>query len=606
MKKVNLLAFGILAVMAALLFGSVWHDAATFDEVAHIPAGYSYVTKFDYRLNPEHPPLIKALAGISAQIFVHPYFPTNTAAWRDDINGQWAQGAAFLYEVGNNSDAIIFWSRVPIMRLSLFCGLLIFWWTKRKFGALAAVLTLLLYAFSPTVLAHSRYVTTDLGAAFGFFISTISILAFLKKPSWGNAIVTGIAVGVANLFKFSLVLIFPMFFIMFAVWIWAIPFATFGERIKNFFTILGKSIIAGFIALGVIWAVYAIFIWNYPPDRQYRDADVVLSTYGYRPAVNFDLQLIQNPITRPLGQYLFGVLMAQQRSEGGNTTYFLGEVTAQGSRRYFPLMYLVKESLAFHILTLIALWYGIKKIIQSQHETNRGIITRVRRWSYDHFTEMACMIVIGFYWIFSMKSALNIGVRHVLPTFPFLYILVSRGIAEWIHGYQPAPVYHWFDLLRSFTRRFFFPALKLNIVGVLVAWMIVVALTAFPFYLSYYNALGGGTTNGYLIATDSNYDWGQDLYRLKNYVDAHDIQKIALDYFGGGSPRVTLSDVFEPWWSAKGAPHGWFAISSTLRQGAFGAIGPGFIRKPEDSYDWLRAYTPVDRAGASIFIYKLP
>ena len=138
------------------------------------------------------------------------------------------------------------------------------------------------------------------------------------------------------------------------------------------------------------------------------------------------------------------------------------------------------------------------------------------------------------------------------------------------------------------------------------AWLVGSVIQTYPYFLSYYNFLGGGTREGYKIATDSNYDWGQDLKRLKDYADKNEIDKIAIDYFGGGNPAYYFGDRFEPWWSSKGPPHGWFAISATFLQGAHGAPAQGFIRTPEDSYEWLRGYEPIGRAGTSIFIYRLP
>ena len=105
---------------------------------------------------------------------------------------------------------------------------------------------------------------------------------------------------------------------------------------------LWKTILIGLVAVILIWVVYAYHVWNYPQERQIDDATELLATYGYRPAVNLDFALIENKFTRPLGQYLLGTLMVVQRSAGGNTAYFLGEVTNVGSRLYFPLLYLLK------------------------------------------------------------------------------------------------------------------------------------------------------------------------------------------------------------------------------------------------------------------------
>ena len=121
--------------------------------------------------------------------------------------------------------------------------------------------------------------------------------------------------------------------------------------------------------------------------------------------------------------------------------------------------------------------------------------------------------------------------------------------------------------------------------------------------------------------TDSNYDWGQDLLRLKEFVAAHpEIDKIGVDYFGGGEPSYYLGTKEVNWWSARGNPTNegihWLAISVNTLQGAIQRPVPGFVRKPEDEYSWLSKLRPAKdgmgelpppdyRVGTSIFVYKL-
>ncbi|GAG35766.1 unnamed protein product, partial [marine sediment metagenome] len=64
-----------------------------------------------------------------------------------------------------------------------------------------------------------------------------------------------------------------------------------------------------------------------------------------------------------------------------------------------------------------------------------------------------------------------------------------------------------------------------------MVWYVVSSIVAFPHYISYYNELVCGSKNGYQYATDSNYDWGQDLKRLAQFVEKNDIQKINIAYF---------------------------------------------------------------------------
>lgn len=614
MNKFTVLsALGILLLMGALMLGSSWNDSAIMDELPHIPAGYSYLVKRDYRLNPEHPPLIKMFAAVPL-LFQHINFPGNSPHWTNDVNGQWDFGREFLYDAGNNPDRIIFWARIPIMILALLTGWLLFAFTRRRFGNRAALLALTLFAFSPTIIAHSRFVTTDLGATFAFMIGVFSFVAFLEDPSWKKTVYAGIALGIAELMKFSLVLLAPMYILIFGVWLYAR---------KNTVSIASENLIGKFITLAVIgalviWPVYQYAVWNYPPERQKHDTESILATFADR------VQSFQNPCTslrslgrcpaeiviwasdkpvlRPYAEYLLGVLMVFQRQAGGNTAYFLGEVSNIGSRAYFPVAYALKEPIPILALIIVALSLAIRRM----RNLDQWSLNAFTRWVSDHPLEWSSLVMIGVYWGVSIKSPLNIGLRHVMPTFPFIYLLTAKEIDRWLAASTLKAQEAWSLWMREIAALVFRQAGKYFFLYCMLLWLIAETILVAPSYLAYYNELAGGTAQGYKYIVDSNYDWGQDLKRLTMFVKQKKIEKIAVDYFGGGNPAYYLGNKFEPWWSAKGPAHGWFAISATLRQGAFGKTRSGFERKPEDSYIWLKHDTPVAKAGDSIFIYYLP
>jgi len=109
----------------------------------------------------------------------------------------------------------------------------------------------------------------------------------------------------------------------------------------------------------VIWPVYQFHVWNYPPQKQASDAAYILSSFGNATLTNMVVWASDKPILRPYAQYFLGVLMVTQRVTGGNTAYFVGEVSAAGWKTYFPTVYLIKETIVFHLLTLITLISGI-------------------------------------------------------------------------------------------------------------------------------------------------------------------------------------------------------------------------------------------------------
>ncbi|GAI57384.1 unnamed protein product, partial [marine sediment metagenome] len=168
------------------------------DEVAHLPAGYSYLTQKDMRLNPEHPPLIKDLAAFPLLFIKGINFPSEIKDWKEDINGQWGFGYYFLYGAGNPADIMIFWGRIPMVLILILLGFYIFKWARELFGPKVALLALFLFSFSPTFFAHGRLVTTDVGAAAGVFIATYYFLGALKNPSKRSIIFAGIAFGLAE------------------------------------------------------------------------------------------------------------------------------------------------------------------------------------------------------------------------------------------------------------------------------------------------------------------------------------------------------------------------------------------------------------------------
>lgn len=594
-SKSNLIAGLFLTGMAVLMFFSSLGDSATMDELAHISAGYSYLTQKDHRLNPEHPPLIKDLAA-APLLFLNLNFPVESKAWREDVNGQWDIGRSFLYESGNDPDRILFWSRLPMMILTLILGWLFFNWAKKIYGNKVGLLSLFFFSFSPTIIAHSRYVTTDLAAAFGFFIGIAAFVRFLEKQTANRMILAGLAIGAALLLKFSVILLIP-FCLLFG-FLRLIP-ANFNQfEFRDFLLkklkMLGQIAVIFLIAAASVYLVYLFHVWNYPQERQVRDTDLILASFGFRPAADLALAMAANPIFRPLGQYLLGLLMVAQRSAGGNTAYFLGEVSSGGWWYYFPTAYLLKEPLPFLILAGLALILALKAIKNSREKT----LAAALEWMRGNFALSTGMIFIAGYWLISIRSPLNIGIRHVIPTYPFIYFLVSRQIVRWFHFSSFSDPQNLRQRLRTLYERYVKALPKYVLMTFLFLWLVLSTAVAFPNYLSYYNELAGGSRNGFKYIVDSNYDWGQDLKRLQNFVQKNKIEKIAVDYFGGGAPSYYLGDKFEPWQPERGRPDPskgnpeWLAVSATLRQGA------------QDSYLWLRDREPIARAGYSIFIYK--
>ncbi|HUC02074.1 MAG TPA: phospholipid carrier-dependent glycosyltransferase [Candidatus Paceibacterota bacterium] len=619
-------------------------DSAIDDELAHIPAGYGYVHELSYDLNPEHPPLIKALAMLPVEIFVNPTFPVNIPAWTTEINGEWDMGAAFLYNSGNNADEIIQVGRVMPMLVTILTIILVYFLARRMVGTLWALLPTFMFALDPTVLGQGHYVTTDLGAAFGIMLGMFFFLKYIEAPSTKHLWWAGLAFGVAQLTKFSTPLLVPLF--IFLIIVLAVRDGNFWRRHGHYAWKLLLIFLIGYVI--VVYPVYTLFTTGYPIQKQISDTTTILASFasgptpagqmcsGMRCLADLDIWMSGNYITRPAAEYLLGILMALQRVDGGNTIYFLGAVRGSGGWIYFPVLFLLKEPIPTLIIVLLglalALWWTVKRTLNDRR--GRGVRARMRTYLVSHFDEFSLASFIVLYWGYSMHSPLNIGIRHILPTIPLIFILSAVVWKKWIMrldwkaiGVHSASLA---DSAAAIARSFAASIAKYIVLILLLAWLLLETLSAAPYFLSYFNEFGGGVWGGYHFVTDSNYDWGQDLLRLQAWVNANpQVGTIAVDYFGGGDPHYYLGPKAVPWSSSMGDPADqgihWLAVSVNTLEGAIQPLAPGQSRNASDTYAWLAALRPPAdasgtwlggamgnvpapdaRAGTSIFIYHLP
>ena len=608
----------ILLASVALMVNVSLQEAGTQDELAHIPAGYSYVRYLDYRLNPEHPPLVKMLAG-APLLFLDLNFPTQSLAWQDAVNGQWDVGAQFLYESGNDADEIIQWSRFGPIFLTLILVAFVYVWSKELMGPKWALLPTLFTALTPNFIAHGHYVTTDIGATLGTFVAIYYFVKYLNHQSRKHLVWAGLAFGVAMLMKFSTVLLVPLFLlIIFVYWLSEIARTrkTIGTgRFKHFvflgFKYLGKVLMVFIIGFLLLYPFYFITTINYPPAKQLSDTEFILQTFADGPqaegepcyavnpkrcAAELNIWMADKPMIRPAGHYMLGVLMVLQRSAGGNTAYFLGEVSNQGNSLYFPAAYVLKEPAPL----LILVGFGL---LLASYRVGRTALTKRRHkfvnYFGTHIAEFSIFTFILIYALWSLSSPLNIGVRHLMPMMPFMYMLATASIKKWTQN----------NAFKKPVSPGLGRKIKVGFVSILTLWFFADVALAYPYYLSYYNEFVG-TENGWKYITDSNYDWGQDLKRLEAYVEENNIDRIAVDYFGAGNPEYYMPSVAEGWYSAKGNPLEsnieWLAVSVNQIQGATQPKVESLYRAPEDEYQWLKnPHEPYAIAGTSIFIYKL-
>ncbi len=597
------IAGGLIFIMAVLALSSMVGNSAIVDELAHIPAGYSYLKYGDYRLNPEHPPLMKDLAAIPLQFMNLKGFNT-LPEWTSQVNGEWQAGYDFLYNLGNNANAILFWARLPILLVMLAFGAWLYWVSRRHWGTAVALLVLFFYVFSPNFLGHGALVTTDLGAAIFMFAALVMFGRFGKQPDRGNMWWLSVVLAVAELAKFSSILLYP-FFVVGSVVLW-LTMTKPKESWPRFKTYVGRTIVACLLSLVWIYLVYAPQVRNMPTSVQ----DSLITGSLVASNVTGIGQLLVNvshiPLTKPLVQYGLGVTMDVGRLAGGNVTYFNGQVNDESFRGYFPELFVVKTQVAMLILMLVTLGFGIWRLRRGRGRY-RDVSERWVRHFQRHILEWSLGTFAVFYFCVAVGGNLDLGIRHILPVYLPIFALVSIGTVE---------------ILRK-LRRMKWRVSSGVVLGLLLAWYAGSTLAVAPSYIAYFNELIGGPNNAYKYFSDSSIDWGQDFFRLVDYVRAHpQIKHIAVDYFGGAIPEYYVcqrsydasghlitngtyncsNSIYEVWHSSYGRYTGqYIAVSETyLENDRYYSAQSG-----QPSYAYLRAMKPIAKIGGSIYVYKL-
>ena len=203
---------------------------------------------------------------------------------------------------------------------------------------------------------------------------------------------------------------------------------------------------------------------------------------------------------------------------------------------------------------------------------------------------------LAIYWYASITANLNIGVRHLLPTYGFVFMLLAGQLSALLGKFQ-------ITNYKSQIQKFGIWCLVLGAFG----WYFVENIRVFPYYLTYFNQTVGGAKNGHLYVVDSNIDWGQDAKRLADWVDKNKITKISLDYFGWADAGYYLGNKYV--WINAGKYKNAREFLADNPGGGYIAVSKSFFmgsrEKPETSYAWLDSYTPVADIGNSIFVWHI-
>lgn len=561
---------GLLLLFMGLVLGAARQKSPTADENFHLVAGYTYLKWADYRVNPEHPPLAKLLAALPLLTLATDDSPLSRAE-RDKVqfNGKygWLLANQWLFS-HNDAETLFARARLVMTLLGVALGILVFAWARELYGLVAGYAALVLYVFDPNILAYTPLIHTDIPFTLTLFGGTFFFWRSLREITWFNCLMTVLFFSASTITKFSFVTILPIWGLLGLLTIFST--APLHSRITSNVTISGVWLRGGYVGvllfsagLGAYLAIWAAYGFRYDAVSEQQIplgiSSAVTPAWWLSPLIHLN----QSHHVFPEA-WLSGLVYAL--SSFNRTAYLLGEIAGDGFWNYFPIALAIKTPLPTLLLTLASL-----------------ICVAVYRRALPGAKSLWVPIVV--FLSMAIYSRMNIGLRHILPIYPFLFVWLGGTCSQVIHS-------------SSMVKRW-----ATWVLGLWLAWS---CFHTYPDYLAFFNETLGNRER-HEILVDSSLDWGQDLKGLKRWMVDQQVDKIELAYFGTADPAYYgINAIHKPgtWSIVTSQPSDrdrvqkarYIAISATHLVGLyFGSHNP---------YASFLLKEPVANIGHSIFIYR--
>ncbi len=577
------LAILLLVCFALLCRRSAADTSPAYDEPGHILAGYSYWNKTGPEIataNLRAAQLWLALPLTTLPLHV-PASIKQTPGLVVEIDAKVCRD--FLYDARHDPGEILRLSRGAITVLGLLLGAVLFLWARRVFGQPAALATLGLYCFEPTIIAHSALATTDIAVTLMFTLALAGWWRLIHEVTTVNTLLCGLVTGVLAATKLSAALLFPAVAVMLVARLVALKAlraesATDQPRTERpWRAFLAASFAALLIACVVIWGIYGFHYTRGWPmtESAWLELAAPNATWARR---SIDFLRVHHLLPEA---YIYDMKWFLNTA-AGRRAYLLGDFSVEGWWTYFPVAVLAKTSLP----TLLALALALPA-------AGLALVRRKELIGWYHCVPLVAFAAI--YAAVALASPMNLGLRHFLPVYPALFLVAGYGVSQ----------------LAAMAGRAAIP-----LTAVLIGWAATVAWNASPYFLAYFNPAAGGTARGHRVLVESNLDWGQDLPKISRWLKARTSaprlapQPVFFSYYGLGDPAyygirarmLPQEPDYRPV-SAYALTSGTYVISATFLQGLAGQWVWGPWRPSlERTYRSLktevaRFYLPTDSEG---------
>ena len=543
--RVYVAAAALLVIFFCELFFASAVKSPAWDEPGHISSGVAYVQLGSLAVNPQHPPLLKALSGLGLTLSggKWPNIPEAQALLNGDARWQWDIGSLMLYKAG--LDRALMWARMPMMLVGIMGGLVLFLWARQLAGPPAAIAALMLYVLDPTIVGHSFLVTLDVGLGAFSLLFLFCLWNYVRTSSQVWMTASGIALGMALCTKFSSIVLLPVGGVL-----WLAGSLTFEKPAP----VKKKGARPAEERAQPRWRAPLSGVWILAIA-----AVIVMLIYRFQ---GFS--------------YIEGATKVNADHVEGYKAYMAGDLAPNFSS-YFAVAYLLKEPLAAIALAALGLFLVVRGKLAARDKLFLIVppvaLFAIHVWKAD-----------------------DLGIRYIIPCLPFAHLLGGIALAELFRGQM------WMRVAAAAACVWVVMAAAGIYPDGLSYFNESACLLNDPKMLG----LDGGSRCGVAWLDDSNLDWGEGLKQLQAWMEQNAKGRTArLVYFGSFRPGAYESLAVEqmsPEDTFFRPPPGLYAVSAHIV-----AHNTALVRHGDAAGDeWMQRLPPRAIVGHCLYIYDIP
>ncbi len=562
-----------------------------YNENGRIASGLIRIKTGDYSVFHVNPPLPDMVGALPAFLAGN-YCPTIADLGMSHFGRmEYKAGAVWIQK---NPDHFC-WMIVGRYAMLIFvligtCG--IFLWAKEQFGIFAAVISSLSWMFSPYILGFGCLVGPDVASASFAVLAVFMFHKWLKRQGGFNALLAGLTLGLAELCKFTLLIFYPLFVL---IWIlYRIPDWRMSIRKELFLQAKTQA--------GQLIVIFATSLLVINMGYLFENTGKQLGSFKFQTSLLSGVDSLEKvpsgganrfantllgkiPVLLP-ANFVQGIDTQRLDFERGLPSYLRGEWSEHGWWYYYLYALLIKTPLGTLGLFLLAIFCTF--FIRN---TNTA-------WRDEMVILLPGIVILAFV---SSQTGFFVHSRYVIPALPFFFVWMSK-VGKAISWQRP-----------------FFSTLALS----LLLWSVSTSHWIYPHSISYFNefaavlptpedknypkiinspktfwqkikySLDSGPRNGPRHLLDSNIDWGQDLFYLEKWCKVHpEVTEIKCAVWGSYPlDQTSIPDTGMP--PANKPQPGWYALSVN------------YLYDREKQYRYFWEFEPVDIIGYSIYVYHL-